>query len=289
MQAGCGTPFRSPTTCLLRNWHERTTEPSDMNDPHIVALLYEITHDETVDYTDAQSVEHEEELFCIQIEDKRVRLEMKEHYATEVDARRVVEPYIRSWELDASLCGQPGQFSLRFVRPEIRDRNPTPGALTAIATLGIAVGVTSPVIVAPALKSYPKPPSGIVLAPGDPDVLTMLNRFEGYLNNREPLPSMAYFCYTMLTKYLSEGPTDTVNKYGIGMNVLTKVRTLASTKGGRAAARKMEGIGEELDPSEVIFLKEAVKVMIRRVAELAHDPHKQRSKVTLADLPKLPR
>ena len=99
---------------------------------------------------------------------------------------------------------------------------------------------------------------------------------------------MAYFCYTMLTKYLSEGPTDAVEKYGIGVNVLTKVRILASTKGGRAAARKMQGIEDELDPTEVIFLEEAIKIMIRRVAELARDPHKQRSKVTLADLPKLP-
>ena len=180
-----------------------------MNDPHIVALLYEITHDETVDYTDAQSVEHEEELFCIQIEDKRVRLEMKEHYATEVDALKVVEPYLRSWELSASLDGRAGQFSLRFSKPEIIDRNPTKGKLNVYYSYHVSVpevrivrGVTT------ARKPYPPPPYGIALAPDDPDVMTLLRRFEGYLNNREPLPSMAYFCYTMLTE------VDPINRTG---------------------------------------------------------------------------
>ena len=41
-----------------------------MNDPHVVALLYSIGHDDSVDYSEAVRIEHEEEPFRVTIEDK---------------------------------------------------------------------------------------------------------------------------------------------------------------------------------------------------------------------------
>ncbi len=97
-----------------------------MNDPHVVALNYSIKHDSSVDYSEALPLDHEEEAFRIRIEDKLVRLELKEHYPTEEAARQAVDCYIRSWELNTALSGQPGQFELTFQGADIVDRNPPP-------------------------------------------------------------------------------------------------------------------------------------------------------------------
>ena len=48
-----------------------------MNDPHVVALFYEIEHDIAVDYSDANPIDHEEPGFRLRMEDKRARVERR--------------------------------------------------------------------------------------------------------------------------------------------------------------------------------------------------------------------
>ena len=259
-----------------------------MNDPHVVALLYSIEHDSSVDYSEAGRIEHEEEPFRVTIEDKVVRFELKDHYAREDAAREAVESYIRCWELDTALRGRPGQFNLKFDRAEIVDRNPpppTPGVVNISAhiragdaTVRATVTVTTP-------KPYPSPPSGVTLDPYNPDAMTMFYRFEGYLENKEPLTGMAYFCLTMLEGHLCNGRRAAARTYGIDKNVLGMIGNLTANKGGRGIARKASGIGFDLAREESRFLEEAVKAIILRVAEIAHDPEKSRPKITLSELP----
>ena len=113
-----------------------------MNDPHVVALVYKIEHDSSVDHSEAEPVDHEEERFRVRIEDRHVRVEMNQHHATEDAARRLVEPYICSWELDEALRHRPGSFKLKFARPEIVDRDSALGVVELAATLagGTATG-----------------------------------------------------------------------------------------------------------------------------------------------------
>ena len=254
-----------------------------MNDPHVVALTYSIEHGSSVDYSNASPIGHEEEGFKIRVEDKQVRFELKEHYATVKAAREAVEPYIRSWELDASLGRQPGNFKLTFDRPEIIDRNPTPG----IVSIGFyaRAGTPSVSMSATVTRSYPQPPTGITLESEDPDVQTMYARYEGYCQRRELLASMAYFCLTMLETRLCRGRQSAANKYEIDKNVLNRVGDLTANKGGKMAARKAAGVTDDLTSQESRFLEEAVKSIIRRVAEVAHDPQKHYLKVRLSDLP----
>ena len=72
-----------------------------MNDPHVVALLYQVNHDESINYRQAEQLIHEETNFLLEVKDNRARFEMKEHYATEKDARDSIENYIRNWESHA--------------------------------------------------------------------------------------------------------------------------------------------------------------------------------------------
>ena len=261
-----------------------------MNDPHVVALLYRVEHDDSVDYSEAGRIEHEEESFRVKVEDNDVRLELKDHCATEDAARDMVESYVRCWELEAALRGQPGQFNLRYDRAEIIDRNPpppTPGVVNisahfraGVPEFRVAVTVTTP-------KPYPSPPSGVTLDPRDPDALTMLHRFKGYLENKELLSGMAYFCLTMLEGHLCNGRGAAAKTYGIDKKVLGMIGNLTANRGGRGTARKASGIGSDLTTQESRFLEDAVKAIILRTAEVAHDSEKRRPKIRLSDLPTL--
>ena len=259
-----------------------------MNDPHVVALFYNIEHDDSIDYSEAQSLYCDDEQFSISVEDKQVRFELKEHYVTEDAARKGAECYIRAWELEAGLRGKPGEFELRFKRAQIVDRNPPPPTPGVVDIVPIPVTSGSPTVrvnVSRVVQAYPRPPK-LSLSPDDPDVLTMYNRLKGYYENREPLASMAYFCLTMLEKHLCKNRRAAANKYKIGNKVLNQIGNLTENKGGETA-RKATGIGTNLTRPESRFLEEAVKKTILRVAEVAHDPNQNLPTITLSDLPEM--
>ena len=70
-----------------------------MRDPHVSTLIYRIETDETVVFDNPEPLERETEAFRMRLADGVLRLEMKEHHASEQSARGRVEPHIRSWEL----------------------------------------------------------------------------------------------------------------------------------------------------------------------------------------------
>ena len=106
----------------------------------------------------------------------------------------------------------------------------------------------------------------------------MHDRYLGYRERREPLASMVYFCLTALE--LPWGPgrgarEPAASHYGVDETVLNALWELGSTKGG-VGARKAQGVPLEYTREETRFLEEAVKAIIRRSAEVAHDPNARR-------------
>ena len=272
---------------------ENVTMPRTMNDPHVVALTFRIEHDSSVAYrADAPPIQHQEEAFRVTLEDGTVRFELEEHHATEEGALEPVLPYVRSWELDACLRGRPGDFRLQFQQAEIIDRNPPPPepGFVDISASGIAaVGTLGSVSLTVVKPSYPSPPSGQTLNADDPDVATMYDRLSGYYAKREPLPSMASFCLTVLEwRFTKKRRRNVAKVFHIEKAVLDKIGELAATKGGAASARKAEGVGTDLSPKETRFLEEAVKTLIRRAAEVTQNPGGTFATITLGDLPDRP-
>ena len=51
---------------------------SSMNDPHVVALLYQIEHGRGVDYGEAEPIDHEERDFRVEIVNEQVRFEFSD-------------------------------------------------------------------------------------------------------------------------------------------------------------------------------------------------------------------
>ena len=270
-----------------------------MNDPHVVALIYRVEHGNSVDYRKAEPLIREEPAFRVEVKDNQARFELKDHYATEEDARNAIKDYIDDWEFDACLKHGLDFFRLQFVRPQIVDRNPTPGEINLQATLtGLIVGSVSATLTVGTLN-YPPPPSGVNFR--NPDVQTMYQRYMGYRRGTEPLASMAYFCLTVLEhstgrerkryskanapKDKKKGKRNEVEgKYQIDLSVLDMIGELSSEKGG-GGARKADGVGNDFTSEKQTFLKHAIKRIIRRVAEKAHSPDKELPQISLSDLP----
>lgn len=255
--------------------------------PRVTALHFKIEHDSGIDYSEAASLSLHEGAFDVLVEDGKVCFTMKAHYATEREARDAVAQYISAWEFEAALQRGPNKFKLAFEVADIEDRNPTTGAVF-MRPRPVRLGALSGTVqVATVANYYPSPPTMTISL--NPDVQCMFDRFLGYRERREPLPSMAYFCLTVLRH--SSGPSTSTLRavgqyYGIHVDVLRTLSRLSSTKGG-VTARKAEAIRQPLTREERRFLEQAVKAIIRRAATLAHDPSTPVNPITLRDLPRV--
>ena len=196
---------------------------------------------------------------------------MEEHYASEDDARCVVEPYIENWEFDACLEHGPDYFKLDFSKSKIIHRSPAepiPGvavgvraAIEVIGSLGEARGCVLPL-------GYPSPPA-VVYGYDRPDVRTLVHRYEGCRQGNEQLPSFAYFCVTVLEHSVGPGKRlrkKAANRYQVAKQLLDRIGSLCDDKGG-TEARKGKAVNRHLTSQERDFLERATIALIRRVAE----------------------
>lgn len=255
-----------------------------MNDPHVVALNYLITHEDLIDYSEAEPLCRDEPIFRLTVDNRKVRFEFKEHYPTEKKAREALSEYIRVWEFEATLkYGNSGSFRLEFERSEIVDRTPTLGAVRVSGKFeGRITGGAISAKLTLGVRRYPSPPSNMEL---NPDIETMHQRYMHYRQGREPLPAMAYFCLTVLERSAGGRP-EAASTYRIGKRVLEKIAVLSTNKGG-SEARKAGGISANLSPQERQFLQRAVRAIIRRAAEKAHSPNDKLPLIGMSNLPSL--
>ncbi len=250
-----------------------------MNDPHVEYLEYRIEHGPDIDWSKAEPAAFEEDEFSVEVKDLCVRFRFTTHYASAEDARSAVESHIRNWEFHAGLLRGPDAFSLRFVRAEIADRLPPAGLAPIKAHISSGIPRVTVNLAPPRPPAYPKPPGrGLCRTP---DVESMYQRYLGYRAGKEPLPSMAYFCLTMLN-WMSK-PRPASAHFGIANNILRKVSDLSSNRGGQAA-RKAEGSHLPYTKEDEQFLKIAVRTMTLRAAEVECDPGAAQNPITMDDI-----
>ena len=258
-----------------------------MNDPQVVALIYTVEHGNSVDYDNAAPLRYSDSPeFDLTVDDYVARFELREFYADEDAAREAIESFIQHWEFEASMRFGPGSFGLRFREAEIIDRNPSspePDTKGSEIVFHLSVTTTGGVILG--FPHYPPPPAGGSVDLDDPNVIKMKRRYGEYRLGRAKLPGMAYFCITVLEeKYGSL--SEAARKCGVSKNVLVRIRSLSSTKGGEDA-RKAAGADREFTNEEKRFLKEAVEEIVIRAAQVAADDNQRQPLITMADLPKL--
>jgi hypothetical protein len=249
-----------------------------MNDPYVVALIYRVKHDASVNYEEALPLEYDCDAFTVRVKDGEARFQMKQHFETAEAAREEVEPFIRRWEFAATLKDGPGKFELLFKHAQIEDRNPSPGIIHVSTGDIVLVGMSASVVVG--RGRYPDPPEGIAV---NADVESMLARYSRYREGKDTLAGMSYFCLTVLEESAGNRAAS-ASKFNVAESVLRTIGRLTGEKGG-VEARKGRGRRSEFTPAERKWLDEALKLLIRRAAEVAYDPAQTRPQITMADLP----
>ena len=254
-----------------------------MNDPHIEALYYEIgTGSDSISYGDPPAISFENQIGAFNLADGKLTIELSEHFSDETQARQLVDPFLRSWEIETDLTANLGQIRFTYRNSKIIDRDPPPpGTSQVIYAQGIesmeAIGGN--VTVKITCGKYPEPPGAFSTTP---DVELAHLRWTQFREGKETLPAMAYFVLDLIQTKLG-GLTQAAEALQISRNVLTKVRVLSSWKGDASTARKADF--QVMTGGESRWLEAAVKKIILRLGE--HASGEPLTKLTMSDLPEL--
>ena len=263
-----------------------------MNDPHVVALIYTVEPVKAGRYDKAGRLRYSgSPEFDLTVEDKIARFEFRKFYAYASEAHEAIEPFIQHWEFQAAMRVGSDGFRLRFKEAEIVDRNPLPpeqrpdpqkARARAVFKGEFSVSAEATVV----SPHYPRPPSGGSVDLEDPCVVKMKSRYEKYRLGRTTLPDAVNICLTSLEeKY--KGRSSAAKAIGVNEKILGKIGDLGANKGGMEEARKAIGTDKEFTDQERRFLKEALKKIIIRTAQVAADDSQRRPQITMADLPSL--
>ncbi|QDU31085.1 hypothetical protein ETAA8_62380 [Anatilimnocola aggregata] len=261
-----------------------------MIDPHLVSLHYQLETQATIKFDDPPPLDGNQTEFAYRLESGRLTVMMKQHCATEEAARNIVEPFLRSWELDFAIRRNSRAITFLFEKSEIIDLAPLPpdGSVRCIAgTAHLTLTAYAPTVVA-GFKDYPEPPTNFKASS---DVENMWFRYARFLEDREPLLSMAYACLTVIEGSTglkgNQGARDgAARMYAVDRQVLKHLGELVSTKGGPAEARKFDAGAtlQELTNAERGWVAAAVRLLIRRKGEYDANPGSTLTQLTMGDI-----
>jgi hypothetical protein len=236
----------------------------------VESLFYQMRSAEDITYDDPPALDVDTETWRGHLENGILTCHMKVHYSSVGDARKEVESYLRDWEISAAI--EYGRRSMTFsywnasvikLAPEgeggdlvyLEGR----AACTARATAKLTI----------TRRNYLPPPE---LFRVSPNVETLWGRYEGYLDGKEPLLGMAYFCLSTIEVNYGQGSRKTAaHTLNVGPEVLDTLGRLISTKGDSTAARKAPDRGkwQPLSGTERTWIEAVVKRLIYRVGEYA--------------------
>jgi len=254
-----------------------------MNDPHVVAVHYELTFEADVQYRPPQVRETlRGSEFDIEVEGSKVRMLPKSHFADRDSARTAADRVARAWEvLIAFEVGTLGA-RLKYEKTEIVDRHPSPGIIELQAESFASATVFGSATLIRSLNRYPKAPdSAFELTP---DAEFIWQRYRMFKEGREPLLSMAYFVLTAV-ETPAGGRKPAAKALNVEEELLRKIGELSSTRGDSLSARKHAGSIVPLKSNEHVWLEKAIEKLIVQVGRSRTGPPSQR--LTLSDLPPL--
>jgi hypothetical protein len=261
-----------------------------MSDPHVVALRYRLETDPSLIFDRPAPREDDTPAFALRLANGLLTCDMKAHFPSVAAAKAAVDPFLQAWELNTAL--REGRRALWFAYEdaELIDRHPSPaGSDLRIHVSEGTLRVTGAMVsLRVTRREYPAPPERFLVSP---DVETLWQRYEGYVQGREPLPGMAYVCQSFIEKVLARGQPDAANKYHIERKVLHTLGNLHSHRGDLTSRRKLEHERDRheppLTPQEIAWMEAAVRILIRRVGEYAADPTAPWPTLSMRDLPPL--
>ncbi len=257
-----------------------------MNDPEVVALFYRLVSQNDTFYDNPPDITQDLNDYRLQLCRGLLTIDMKKDCATEGAARKLVEPFLRAWEIYTALSEGRNAIRFKFERSKIIDRAPDPPGQARLRS-SVIVSAAGRLTGQLQLKRshYPQPPNDFVLCP---DAETMWRRYLGHKEGREPLNSMAYLCLTILEKNAGDRKRAAV-QYGFDHAVLSKLGYLCSEVGDDQTARKRSSQSHNRPHTaeEQTWIDAVIRSMVRRVGEYAHDPTRTFNSLTMSDFPPL--
>jgi hypothetical protein len=256
-----------------------------MRDPHVERLFFEIGAGEGTSYRNPPPLCFSNALGEFKATDGLLVVEPLDHFASKTDARTVIEPFLRSWEIETDLTAGIGTIRFRFKRAETIDRDPPASGSSRTIELEGAVlaasGLTASLHVTRAF--YPAPPKQFR---SSAEVEAAYRRWRNVKAAREPLQSMAYFLLTLLESGAG-GRRQAAGTFSIDVEVLKAIGHLSSKKGDLMTARKVPRKPplRELTGPERTWLDEAIKRIIVRLGERASGAPMKR--LAMSDLPRI--
>lgn len=267
-----------------------------MNDPHVVSLTYRIEKAETVDFDKAPPLSVDRGAFRVTIDAYTAKIKMVDHFASVEEAKQIVQPFLRAWELEADLHNSGERFRFVYETAEVIDRNPRADGSAVIRTeVGTLFVTGMDAVLHIGRAKWPDPPQELEVSP-DADALWR-RWWRQREEKREPLLSAAYWALTMLeaapalaapAKPRPGSKRQAASAFfNIDPDVLNTIGQLTSTRGGNDEERKAEGRATPLSPVERQWLEAAFRALVRRVAEQAYHRGPPPRPLTMGDLPKL--
>lgn len=257
-----------------------------MRDPHVVALRYRLETGPQLDLDNPPPVERELDAFIVRVDNGRLRVAMKDHFATVVAARLEVEPFLRSWEIKTALRYGPDAITFAFDGPEVIDRDPPPPDATIVEPAAGAVAIAPGCTVVQFTRAeYPEPPDTFMASP---DVVAMWDRYEHFLAGKDDLlASVAWWCLVTI-QGRNGGRQHAATRYAISDTVLETLARLAL--GGDVKTARKRYPGQILRPhtsAEIAWMRCAIPRIIQRVGECAADLDAPWPEITMGDFPTL--
>lgn len=255
-----------------------------MKDKQVIELYYRLESIETIDFKSPLPIKGETTPFCYSLDNGKLTIKLKQHCSSVEDAHHIVGDFLRSWEIDDAI--RNGRKRIKFVFDDVKIIDPNnPNTKIIYSHGGITVGGGSGKVKS-VYPCYPNPPNLFKISP---DVITLWQRYERYLENHEPLQSMAYSCLTFLESHAGAKKGQNKRKkaeeiYKIDYAILDKLGDLTA-KGDEKTIRKFQQINRPLNAIEIGWIEATVKTIIRRIGEMNSDAFLPI--ITMNDLPKL--
>jgi hypothetical protein len=254
-----------------------------MNDKQVMELYYRLESIKSVDFKSPPPIQDETTAFYYFLDNGKLTIKLKQYCSSVEEAQNIVDNFLRSWEIDDAVRNLGCRFKFKLYDAKIIDPN-NPNVFI-IYSQGINYKAGGSGEIKFIYPCYPNPPNLFNISQ---DVITLWQRYEEYINNREPLQPMAYACLTFII-YLAGNKKNAEKKFRIDIGVLKKLGELtAETRGDKKTVRKFKsGVSPRpLSPIEIEWIKAALMAIIRRVGEINTAP--SLPIITMHDLPKLP-
>lgn len=234
-----------------------------MDESYVNTLTYKLITDSDIEYTKEAFIEFDTEEFYLSMKNGLLTCEMKKHYSQVQDARNTVEVFLKAWEIDVALRYGLGELAFLFLNADVVYKNPNvihAGEISLSSRGELSAKMTV------VRGDYPTIPADFIASP---DVKLLMTRYKMYIQGRDQLLSMAYFCLSYI-EGLAGGRGNASNKFRISRDDLDKLGDLTSARGDKLTARK--GVRNDFVPltdDDTLWVERFVKLLIRRIGEHA--------------------